>query len=294
MSIHISCPHCRRPYRLKDKFSGKCVKCRDCAKEFQVPAASAPPAELSEAGDPIYRHQQPATDGELVFEPTPFAEAIERHVRRTVGPFDDVFHELLSTDIHLDLLVVPPSGVEPSESHPLGGKHWTIVTSGMSSRPMSLPAGVSTQQRYAELMVSLPAEWPGLREGGFDSAAMDDEDNWWPIRWLKNLARLPHMYQTFLAPGHTVPSDDPPEPYSSRTRQCCMLVWPSLLQPDSAKLMINDDICINFYALWPIYPEEMNAKLKKGTGVLLEKFDALELYDLIQENRKNTCRRWPF
>ncbi len=292
MSISISCPYCRRPYRLKDKFAGKRVKCRECTKEFLVPSTMPPAVERSEAGDAIYRYQPRTTEPELVFEPTPFLSEIERHIEKTIGPVSNVFHELVSSDIHLDLHIVPPTGSEPTEAHPLGGKHWTIVTSGMSSRPMTLPAQAATWKRYAELMISLPADWPGLLDNGqWDGEAMRDDAHWWPMRWLKNLARMPHAFNTFLAAGHTVPSDDPPEPYSPQTDQCCMFVWPSLLAPTSSQLIINDDIVINFYALWPIYLEEMNLKLQRGTDALLEKLDQAELFDLLDLNRPNTCWR---
>jgi hypothetical protein len=248
--------------------------------------------ERSEAGTPIYRHQLRTTEPEPVVEPTPFFAEIARHVEKTIGPITGVFHELISPDIHLDLLVVPPTGLEPTQEHPLGGKHWTIVTSGMSSRAMNLPAKVPTWKRYAELMISLPADWPGmLHDGCWDGAVMEDDTYWWPMRWLKTLARLPHEFGTFLAASHTVPNDDPPEPFSSQTDQCCMFVWPSLLAPSSSQLIINDDIVINFYALWPIYLEEMNLKLQQGTNALLEKLDQAELFDLVDLDRRNTCAR---
>ena len=291
MSINISCPYCRRPYRLKDKFAGKRVKCRECDREFAVPTTLPPATEHSESGDTIYRYQPREGEPELVFEPTPFLESIVRHIEHTIGPCPEVFHELVSTDIHLDLHIVAPTGEAPSEAHPLGGNHWTIVTSGRSSRAMSLPAKVPTWKRYAELMISLPADWPGMRpDGHFDHEVMQDDTYWWPIRWLKQLARFPHEYNTFLGAGHTIPSNDPPEPLSSQTDQCCMFLWPSLLSPNSSQLILNDDIVINFYALWPIYLEEMNLKLQQGTQALLAKMDQAELFDLIDVNRPNTCR----
>jgi hypothetical protein len=60
--------------------------------------------------------------------------------------------------------------------------------------------------------------------------------------------------------------------------------------------MINDDICISFYALWPIYLEEMNLKLRQGVEPLLQKFDEIELFELIDIHRKNVCKKglWPF
>ena len=36
-------------------------------------------------------------------------EAIERHIQQYFGKFENVFHELSSPDIHVDICVVPPS-----------------------------------------------------------------------------------------------------------------------------------------------------------------------------------------
>ena len=49
-----------------------------------------------------------------------------------IGPIGGVFHELISEGVHLDLYIVPPTGLAPSEEHPLGTDHYTIVTGGLS------------------------------------------------------------------------------------------------------------------------------------------------------------------
>jgi predicted Zn finger-like uncharacterized protein len=297
MSISISCPHCRRPYRLKEESAGKRVKCRDCGEPFAVPKTIAPATELTPAGTPLYRHKPKETPAPLATGATPFLADIERHIERTIGPAPMVFHEIISPEVHLDLHVVPPRNDEPSEEHPFGTSHYTIITSGVSSHPMNLPEGSALSLRYAEMMIALPADWPGMKpDGTFDQAVMKDEANWWPLRWLKNVARMPHSFETFVAPGHTIPNGDPAEPFASGTRFCCMLVLIPLLAPKSHKLIINDDITVNFYALWPLYREEMDLKLQRGMDPLIDKFDDAKVTELIHVDRKNTCKRgfWPF
>lgn len=45
-------------------------------------------------------------------EPEVYSEdemsAIEQHIKNTFGEFENVFHELVSPDIHVDICVVPP------------------------------------------------------------------------------------------------------------------------------------------------------------------------------------------
>jgi hypothetical protein len=76
-----------------------------------------------------------------------------------------VWHELASDLVHIDVHVTPPSPGRP---------RYTLVTSGMSDRPMSVPPGIDS--RYAELMTALPADWPLTAE------AFRDEATYWPVR----------------------------------------------------------------------------------------------------------------
>jgi len=90
---------------------------------------------------------------------TPFFDQISDHVKATIGPVSKVFHEIVSGSVHADLLVVPAQpNLKSSKARPLGGDYVTIVTSGVSSRPMNVPAKVLAGgvTRYAELMVAHP------------------------------------------------------------------------------------------------------------------------------------------
>ena len=40
--------------------------------------------------------------------------AIEQHIKNTFGEFENVFHELVSPDIHVDICVVPMSWFPPT------------------------------------------------------------------------------------------------------------------------------------------------------------------------------------
>src|SRR5262245_31898962 len=137
--------------------------------------------EVSPSGHPIYRHRDP---GE--FEPTAGDEetirAVEGHIDAHLGGAPWVFHEIVSDKVHIDVHMVGPTEARPFH---------TLVTSGMSERPMTLPDGVEASA-YAELCISLPADWD-LRQEAFG-----DENVYWPVRWLKTLARLPHDYRTWL------------------------------------------------------------------------------------------------
>jgi hypothetical protein len=77
----------------------------------------------------------------------------------------------------------------------------------MSYLPMNTPDGIKDHQ-YAELMVCLPPSLP------ISDEAFKDANHYWPIRWMKMLARFPNDYNTWLGMGHTLPSGDPVTPLS--------------------------------------------------------------------------------
>jgi len=293
MSISFQCPHCYCAYILDDHCAGRLLPCRQCGRQILAPRGTAQtdPGGFALGESHITRQVEKAAMPTLFPTPTRFLNQISRHLDRTIGPSPMVFHEIVSTDIHLDLHIVPPQPGRPTPDHPHGRNFYTIVTSGMSTRPMTLPSGADPEcPRYAELMITLPAHWPGLRpDGTFVQEDMQDENNWWPIRWLKMIARLPHEHATYVGAGHTMPNGPQGEPFSVSTHLGCMLAQPSVLDPKADRLVVHDDLTIAFLALWPIYPEEMALKLHQGADALMDRFHRAGITDLINPQRKNVA-----
>lgn len=181
-------------------------------------------------------------------------ELIEQHIRTHVGPFDKVFHELVSPDIHVDLCVVPPDGDRD---------FYTIVTMGMGARRMNVPAELAEHRlERAELAVALPVDWQ------LDEESLKDERWYWPLRLLKSLARLPGACDTWLGWGHTV---DNQEPYAPDTGLCAaMLVGLQGALPGGDVCPMPDGDEINFYQVIPLYRAEMEYKQQNGAEALLD------------------------
>lgn len=231
--------------------------------------------ERSESGAPIYRHQRRKGEIDIVSGDDAAIQRISQHIEKHVGKVAFVFHELLSNLVHIDVHMVPPGP---------GRDYYTLITSGMSDRPMTAPDD-NPQYRYAELVLCLPPDWP------LEQEAFADETNYWPMRWLKVLARLPHEYNTWLFVGHTVPNGDPPKPFAPNTRLCCaLLLQPVLFGPDFQRLDAGDGKVINFLSLVPLYREEMDFKLRHGLDPLLERLDAAGVNEFLDLKRKNVCK----
>ena len=136
--------------------------------------------------------------------------AIEQHIKNTFGEFENVFHELVSPDIHVDICVVPPSEARD---------YYTLVTMGMGAHRMNVPEELADYKlERAELAIALPPDWK------LDEESLKDERWYWPIGLLKVLARLPISGDTWLGFSHTM---DKQSPFAENTMLCgALLVGP--------------------------------------------------------------------
>jgi hypothetical protein len=232
--------------------------------------------ETSESGQPIYRHGPREKAFEFVGGNTELIDAIGRHISAHLGEVHGVYHEIVSDLVHIDVHVISPTADRDFV---------TLITSGMSDRPMHVPEG-GEDYRYAELMICLPPDWP------VDQKDFEDEANWWPFRLLKQLARLPHEYDTWLGLGHSIPNGDPPVPYHPNNLLCCALLLPPVTTSEAFdQLVISDDKVINFYALVPIYKKEMDLKLENGADALLDRFAENGITEILDISRVNVARK---
>jgi len=133
--------------------------------------------EESPGGSRIYRHEERDPD-EVDFSHGDDAviAGVEAHLDRFFPDRGDdglVYHEIVSTFVHVDVHVIPPGGDRP----------WiTLVTSGMSERPMHVPDGLE-DHAFAELVLALPPDWP-LDEGEVSGGG----GRTWPADLLRSLA----------------------------------------------------------------------------------------------------------
>ena len=282
MKIEFRCNNCGTRYKVKEELAGKKTRCKKCEQPLEVPFPPLElPREVSEGGSTIYRYEERASDLQLAIGDEENIEVISNHIEKHIGEVKMVFHELVSDLVHLDVHWVEATAERP----------WhTWVTSGMSDRKMKTPEGAE-DCGYAELMICLPADWPISEE------AFEDENNYWPMYWLKSLARFPHEYETWLFECHTLPNGDPPEQLAPNTKFNGWLLFLPVLAPEEFwELKINEEKTIHFLAIFPLYNAEMNFKLKHGAEALLEKFEQNGVTEVVDIKRKNTCKKgfWPF
>ena len=219
---------------------------------------------------------------------TPYAEEIEDHVEKWIGPIGYVIHEIVSDVVHIDVLVVRPSDDRPC---------FTLVTSGMSAKRMNVPEGAEDWAR-SELIISLPAsntylaeEDPssGQSDENKDSRAVGDGDppGYYPVRHLTEYARYPHLENTWIGRGHTLVTADPPQPLGEDTQMTGYLFeLPFAMSSlEGFNFQAKDGVQVNFLQMYPVHTDELNFKLKRGAEALMEKLmnsdvpNAIECFD---------------
>ncbi|MFI6757668.1 suppressor of fused domain protein [Micromonospora sp. NPDC050417] len=227
---------------------------------------------MSEApGTGTLRHE-PRYDGFVAAEGQrqEVAEAIDRHIAEHFGPVAFVLHEIGSHLVGVHVYVVGPTAERPFQ---------TLITSGMSERPMTVPDG-SGISPYAELVLCLPADWP------LTQAALQDERTGWPVRVLKQVARLPHEYGTWIGEWHSVPNGDPAERYAPGTSFAGVVVTPMLrVRPEARTIDVADGTQINLLALVPLHPAEVALKVSEGTNALIAALDRGGVNEVLDPDR---------
>jgi hypothetical protein len=205
-------------------------------------------------------------------------EIVQPHVERTIGRVKTVFHEIISDDLHIDLLHVGSTLLRPYE---------VVVTSGMSALPMNVPQGI-TAPSFAEVLVILPKGWPMKKDDFFD------EKNYWPIRLLKDVARYTHHQKTWIGYGHTIAMAESeqtktrPEQYAPGTDFCAALIMPPLTLGNKAWVLKGKDgQDIYFWSVIPLYSLELQLKMEQGLDSLLNLFDRHKVFDRINPSRKS-------
>ncbi|SEO83231.1 Suppressor of fused protein (SUFU) [Paenibacillus sp. OV219] len=114
------------------------------------------------------------------------------------------------------------------------------------------------------------------------------------MRALKTLARLPHAYHTWLYAVHTIPNGNPAERYAASTKLTGMMLnVPATIKAinEFFTLPFSPEKEIHFFNLIPLYTEEMDFKLKHGADALLDKLSKAGVTDIINIDRKNSCKK---
>ena len=203
-------------------------------------------------------------------------DKVSEYIKQQYGEFDIVAHELVSPDIHCDIAIVPPTDDQP---------YYKLVTIGAGAFKMNVPEDLKSDvYERAEYVVFLPADW---------NIKSDKEEDYWPIRMLKTVARLPVSMDDWLFYRHTVNLTDDESPVAENTgfNSCVLFIsFGKDNKPvEPLKLDLSDKE-VAFFQLVPLYPEELQFKLEHSFDELEDIMDD-DLYDpVVDIHRENYCK----
>lgn len=173
---------------------------------------------------------------------------ISDYIEEVFGDYEYVIHEVISPDIHIDIAVIPPDGLKD---------YYVLCTMGLGAHRMDVPEkyriGRLVSER-AELMMYLPEDWDLSQEN------MDDERNYWPIRLIKDFARLSIETGSWIGWGHAM-SEPGNEPFAEGVPfSAAVLLYPDPFVDECMSLPLAMNKSIDFYQVFPITQEELEYK----------------------------------
>ena len=181
-------------------------------------------------------------------------------IKEDYGDFQNVLHEVVSTDIHLDVALIPPQ--EDRD-------YYTLCTIGAGAYRMEIERDIRIEHHlseHSEYIMYLPSDWK------LDEESLNDEANYWPIRLLKNTARLPLLTDSWFTIGHTTGTEEG-LPYSEEyPYNSAILTYPApFVATRENKCNLSSGKTILFHHILPITQEELEFKNENGTEALLKR-----------------------
>ncbi|MEM7249323.1 MAG: suppressor of fused domain protein [Acidobacteriota bacterium] len=188
------------------------------------------------------------------------AERSRREIyQRFFGPLQEIVDDDATG---LDFLVASP-GVH-------GRDFTTLLSSGLSDKPMPVPDDFLEQGRRIELVLYLsgPPRATHVALLRWVAAALDEPGTW-------------------LGPGHSLPHGDPPSPLFPKSCLDTVLLCPPVLEPD---LRLPQELSVEgepVRLLWLLClsPAEAELKLQKGLPELFALLDEHQLPIVLDEGR---------
>ncbi len=169
------------------------------------------------------------------------------HLQQLFGTSGRLLSEDIASGMPVDVRWVPSSAERPFE---------LLVSEGMSARPMSLPEDHEQIEtwRHAELCLFLPA--------GFKV-----EQEVWPLRLLRSLARLPHAHGTWIGRGHVIPNGEPPRPYARGLALCGAVIVPPGALADTL-FEVPGEPPLHIFRVLPVTARELHLRVEQGMDAL--------------------------
>ncbi len=156
-----------------------------------------------------------------------------------------------------------------------------VMTNGLSDYCMPVHEKFEGKER-TELYFCLPSYWD-----------LDNPNGQWIFEWISKLAKHVIEKHTWFGVGHTIPNGSPAMPLSPTMKQKYLLLnEPMFLEKELSPLQLSA-FEVNFLGIIPIFEDEMDYKMGKGTYKLLLKMEAKGVSELLDDFRLSSLKsKW--
>lgn len=153
-----------------------------------------------------------------------------------------------------------------------------IMTTGLSAYKMPVLESWIGRE-WNEIYFCLPSHW--------DFETTDNPNYAWVYEWLFKLETFVKDKNTWFGPGHSIPTAKPEVAISEiMAQEYFILMDPILLETELAPVSIEGNT-IHFLSVVPIFGDELDYKMGKGTVKFRRKFIQRKNTEKLDEYRKS-------
>ena len=160
-----------------------------------------------------------------------------------------------------------------------------LITCGLSEYKQPIPENFNGNQ-HIELYFCLPSYW--------DLNEIENPSMNWVWTWIKKIAIHLIDKKTWYGIGHTIPCAKPNESLSPTMKQrYFFLTNPDFVKTELEPMIIEKNEKVHFLAIMPIFEDEFDFKMGKGTLILQKKFKDRTITELLDDYRMTSLKtKW--
>lgn len=166
-------------------------------------------------------------------------------------------------------------------------KPFTVLTTlGLSTYTMPvLPKHKGRE--HIELCFCLPGYW--------DLSDRENPRLNWVISWLYKLSNFLVEKETWFGTGHTIPVSNPLAPISETMKQSYFFMNEPVLLKEQLQSISIENKTIHFLTVIPIFEDEFDYKIGKGTQRFQKKMAQQNVTELLDDYRSSVLKnKWRF
>ena len=156
-----------------------------------------------------------------------------------------------------------------------------LMTDGLSEYTMPVSEKWKGRE-FNEIYFCLPTYW--------DLEDFKNPNFKWVYEWIFRLETFVKEKATWFGHGHTIPCGNPPAQLSPLMKQEYLIFLDPIFMEDALQPLELDKKTIHFLSIVPLFGDELDYKMGKGTNKILKKFIARKVDERLDDYRPSVLR----